>query len=392
MNTLTLRQNLIDNLVVALLFFFTAWAGQTLAFPPFVASVVCPASGVALAATVLRGKHVWPGVLLGTMAILIKVLIVEGGVPLGAGLACALLVGAAQAVQAYLGGVLFQRWVGDPTFAAPGIAFRYAFVAAISAIVGSAGAVAALVGFGFVQAELIPEITVWAVGRTAGMLIFTPAILLCARVKDYDVLKARAGEAVLLFVAILAVTATVFGLSIDTQRHYPLEYVIFPGLLWALVRFGNRELAVLVALVSVIATFATAHRLGPFAIGNNPNESLMLMELYFGVMTISALLGGAVAAQRNRAQHELEVAHHGLEARVEQRTIELRHANAALQAEMAERHLLAKAFEFSSEPALITDGERRIVSVNPAFSALTGFSLADIRGQDLGRLAATGSE
>jgi diguanylate cyclase (GGDEF)-like protein/PAS domain S-box-containing protein len=392
MNSLTLRQNLTDNLLVALLFFFTAWAGQTLAFPPFVASVVCPASGVALAATVLRGKHVWPGVLVGTFAILVKVLVIEGGVPLAAGLACSLLVGVAQAVQAYLGGVLFQRWVGDPTFGAPGVAIRYAFVAVITAIVGSTGAVAALVGFGFVQAELLPEITVWTVGRTAGMLIFTPAILLCARVRDYSVLKARRGEAVLLFVAILAVTSTVFGLSVDAQRHYPLEYVIFPGLLWALVRFGNRELGVLVALVSVIATFATAHRLGPFAIGDNPNESLMLMELYFGVMTISSLLGGAVAAQRNRAQHELEAAHHGLEARVEQRTIELRQANDALQLEMAERHLLAKAFEFSSEPALITDGELRVVSVNPAFTALTGFRAADVRGQDLASLAANNTD
>jgi diguanylate cyclase (GGDEF)-like protein/PAS domain S-box-containing protein len=383
-----LREKTIDNIVVALLFFFTAWAGQTLAFPPFVASVVCPASGVALAATVLRGLHVWPGVLVGTFAILVKVLIIGGGVPLDAGLACSLLVGVAQAVQAYLGGILFQRWVGDPTFSSPGVAFRYAGVAAISALVGSTGAVAALVGFGFVKADLIPEITVWAVGRTAGMLIFTPAILLCARLKDTSVLRARLGEAVLLFVGILAITSAVFGLSTEQQRHYPLEYVIFPGLLWALVRFGSRELAVMVALVSVIATFATAHRLGPFTLSNDPNESLMLMELYFGVMTISSLLGGALVAERNRAQQELEVAHHGLEERVAQRTLELSRANEALQAEIAERQLLAKAFEHSNEPAIITDGELRVLSVNPAFTSTTGFSLAEMQGVELGMLAA----
>lgn len=382
------RQKAIDNVVVALLFFFTAWAGQTLAFPPFVASVVCPASGVALAATILRGLHVWPGVLVGTFAILVKVLVIGGGVPIAAGLACSLLVGVAQAVQAYIGGLLFKRWVDDPSFGSPAVVFRYAFVAAISAVVGSTGAVAALVGFGFVQAELIPEITVWAVGRTAGMLIFTPAILLCARDDDYGLLKSRRKEAVMLLGAMFAITAVVFGLSSDSQRHYPLEYVIFPGLLWALVRLGNRELAVLVAMVSVIATFATAHRLGPFAFGNDPNESLMLMELYFGVMTISSLLGGAVVAQRNRAQRQLEIAHHELEEKVAQRTLELRTTNAALQTEIAERQLLAKAFEYSVEPALITDPELRVLSVNPAFTAVTGYSAAEIKGHELDLLAA----
>jgi len=381
-----LRQWTFDNVLVALAFFFTAWAGQTLAFPPFIASVVCPASGVALAATVLRGLHVWPGVLAGTFAILVKVLVVGGGAPLAAGLACAFFVGAAQAVQAVLGGILFRRWVGDPTFGSPGIALRYAGVAAITAVVGSTGAVASLVGFGFVQAELLPEITVWAVGRTAGMLIFTPAILLCARVRDCTLLRERAGEAVLLFATIVLGAQAVFGLSAAEQSHYPLEYLIFPGLLWALVRFGSRELGVLVALVSVIATFATANHMGPFAQTHNPQEALILMELYFGVMTISSLLGGSIATQRNRAQRELEAAHRDLERRVAQRTHELQAANARLQSEIAERQLLAKAFEHSNEPALITDAHFAILSVNPAFTAVTGIAGGDAVGRPLDAL------
>ncbi len=384
----SLRQTATDNAVVGVIFFCTAWAGQTLAFPPFVASVVCPASGVALAATILRGRHVWPGVLAGTFAILLKVLVLDGGASLMAGAACALLVGVAQAVQAYIGGILFKRWVDDPSFGSPAAAFRYASVAAISAAIGSSGAVAALVGFGFIQAEMIPEITVWAVGRTAGMLIFTPAILLCVRNHDYGLLKSRRLEAVLLLCTVLVVTTAVFGLSGNVQRHYPLEYVIFPGLLWALVRFGNRELAVLVAMVSVIATFATAHRLGPFTFSGNPNESLMLMELYFGVMTISSLLGGALAVQRNRALRQLEIAHHNLEERVAQRTQELREANAALQAEINERRLLAKAFEYSVEPALITDPDMSILSVNSAFAAVTGYCPVEIKGKRFDLLVA----
>ncbi|MGE5652373.1 MAG: diguanylate cyclase domain-containing protein [Bacillota bacterium] len=382
------RRQVADNAVVAVAFFLTAWAGQTLCFPPFVASVVCPASGVALAMTIIRGRHVWPGVLAGTFAILAKVLVIDGGAPLAAGLACALFVGVAQAVQAYAGGLFFRWWVNDPCFESPAAAFRYVFVAITSAILGSSGAVLALILFGFIQADVLSEITVWAVGRTAGMLIFTPTIVLFAQRRNRALPNERRMEALLLLTVMAAISVTVFSVPGELANRYPVEYIVFPGLLWALERFSNRESALLVTIVSVIATYGTAHQLGPFAVSADPNISLMLMELYFAVMTISSLVGGAVVAQRNCAQRMVENARQVLEERVAQRTHELRQVNETLEAEINERRLLAKAFEHSVEPTLITDADLRILTVNAAFTSVTGYALAEVRGHCLDLLVA----
>ena len=47
-----------------------------------------------------------------------------------------------------------------------------------------------------------------------------------------------------------------------------------------------------------------------------------------------------------------------------------------------ELRLYAKAFESSGEPMLITDRANRIINVNPAFTAQTGYSLDEVRGRD----------
>lgn len=44
--------------------------------------------------------------------------------------------------------------------------------------------------------------------------------------------------------------------------------------------------------------------------------------------------------------------------------------------------LLANAFDYGSNAILVTDADNRIVEVNPAFTELTGYGLADIQGHD----------
>ena len=50
--------------------------------------------------------------------------------------------------------------------------------------------------------------------------------------------------------------------------------------------------------------------------------------------------------------------------------------------------VLARAFEQCRDAILITDHNNRIVSVNPAFSELTGYTLAEVAGRDPGILSA----
>ncbi len=77
-----------------------------------------------------------------------------------------------------------------------------------------------------------------------------------------------------------------------------------------------------------------------------------------------------------------------LEAAVEARTAELSHANAALQADIvvrakteAELKLAASVFDNTMDGVMVTDTSATILSVNPAFTAITGYPAAEAIGQ-----------
>src|SRR5207253_9499251 len=85
--------------------------------PPFTASAVFPASGVALAAVLLGGPRVWPGVWLGSLAANTLVLTRPDLLRLGPrpdqllpGLACAAAIATGAALQAVAAAGLF-RWL-----------------------------------------------------------------------------------------------------------------------------------------------------------------------------------------------------------------------------------------------------------------------------------------
>jgi integral membrane sensor domain MASE1 len=50
-----------------------------------------------------------------------------------------------------------------------------------------------------------------------------------------------------------------------TDKHYPLEFLSVPLLLWAAFRFEQREAATAVVLLSGVAIWGTLQGYGPFA-------------------------------------------------------------------------------------------------------------------------------
>jgi diguanylate cyclase (GGDEF)-like protein/PAS domain S-box-containing protein len=59
-----------------------------------------------------------------------------------------------------------------------------------------------------------------------------------------------------------------------------------------------------------------------------------------------------------------------------------------LASEMVQRRLWSGVFQGSGEAIIITDPEARIVDVNPAFEAIFGYTLEDVRGKNPRRLSA----
>jgi diguanylate cyclase (GGDEF)-like protein/PAS domain S-box-containing protein len=119
--------------------------------------------------------------------------------------------------------------------------------------------------------------------------------------------------------------------------------------------------------------------------------------LGFGMAVGGAILAGILwHLQIVRARRE-HLALTELTARLEEtiaaRTHEVEERNTALQKEIEERRrhedelrLAGAVFESAAEAIIVTDADNHIVRVNPAFTAITGYTPAEVMGRDPGLL------
>jgi diguanylate cyclase (GGDEF)-like protein len=99
----------------------------------------------------------------------------------------------------------------------------------------------------------------------------------------------------------VAVTYVIFS---DALANYvpslPLMFAILPFVLWSALRFGQREVAALNALVCAIALWQTLEGRGPF--GSAPlNTSLLLLLAFMSTLISTGLALNAVVSERSRA-------------------------------------------------------------------------------------------
>jgi signal transduction histidine kinase len=86
--------------------------------------------------------------------------------------------------------------------------------------------------------------------------------------------------------------------------HQSLIYVIFPIVIWAALRFGQRGATICITLVSAIAISGTVRGAGPFSMGSL-NDSLVLLQTFTGVLAFISLLLAASTIERQKASRAL---------------------------------------------------------------------------------------
>ncbi len=124
------------------------------------------------------------------------------------------------------------------------------------------------------------------------------------------------------------------------------------------------------------------------------DREMLFLIILAGLMTVAIAVYGTVgvtreAARRRRVEEALRQSNDQLEQRIQQRTAELERTNRALQAELTERRRIelqlrmqTTALDAAANAVIITDHNGTIQSVNPAFTALTGYSALEAVGQN----------
>ena len=270
--------------------------GLLLAFAHASATAVWPPTGIALAAFLLLGYRVWPGIFLG--AFLVN-LTTAGSVATTLGIATG------NTLEGLAGAYLVNRFAhGAHAFDRPQDVFKFAVLAALACMTVSPfiGVTSLALGGYADWAEYGRVWLTWWLGDAGGALIVAPVLLLWGQDPRARWTLAQVKEAGLLLVTLLLVGLAVFGgvlpITIET---YPLGFLCIPVLVWTAFRFGPRETATAMLLLAGIAIWGTLSGFGPF-VRETQNESLLLLQSFMGVTAIMALALAAGAVEQRRAE------------------------------------------------------------------------------------------
>jgi len=146
---------------------------------------------------------------------------------------------------------------------------------------------------------------IYWLGDGMGVLLVTPLVLTAPallRLRDRYRLMEFATLILLLTIACVIVLG---GLPIFPAEVHVLALVVLPFVMWAAIRFGVSGTALAVLVVATIATIETALGSGPFVI-NNSFTNGVLLDVFFGVLSITGLSLAVLRSEQEIAQGERE--------------------------------------------------------------------------------------
>ena len=341
--------------LLAAAYFAAAKVSLLVAIPPGYATAVWPPSGLALAALLLWGRRLWPGVWIGSAA---ANLMVEGSL-LTAG-----VIATGSTLEIYTIATLVRRALGVPR--------RFTRVRAVVVFVGlvAGGAIiaptVALLPLATIYplqaADLAVNWWTWWQGDSCGMLIFTPLVLSWTQ-RGISWPRAKVLEGIAFAVLLVLAGDVVF------TAGFGRTFVMVPFIVWAAFRFGQREVTTTSTVICAMALGYTLHGdTGPFA-NLTRNESLLLLLVFVSTIVVTGLILCAVLAQLDAAREDLET-------RVRERTALL------TESERRFRLMVESVVDYA---IFMLDPRGNIASWNPGAERIKGYSAAEIIGEHFSR-------
>jgi PAS domain S-box-containing protein len=306
------RQYFISVGLTALLYFGVAkliFSGLALGVEP---SPVWPPAGISLFMLLSQGRQVWPGVALGVLLI---------GHWLGVSWLSASGSALGATLEALIGVTLLRRAGFQNLIERLPDALTFIGLAAIAAPLLNA---TIGTGFSWLTGSLNwSEVgqgwwTYW-LGDSMGILVLTPLLLAGQRqlgrlrsgklsttllAPIQSPLRFKLPEKLACFSLLTTLSLAIFHSRPDPiLTNYPLEYLPFPFVIWAALRFGQTTALFASFLLSMIAVTGTVAGKGPFAlVVGMPQQVLLLQQTFLSVITITALILATMASERRRVE------------------------------------------------------------------------------------------
>ena len=246
-------------------------------------------AGLALAALLLGGLRIWPGLAIGAL--------VAGAWP-GGDVPTAIAIATATGLQAVVAAWLIAR---------ARLGLRLDRIRDIVVLAGLGGAVApALVAAASTAAlalgapmsfeRALPFAASWWLSSFCGVIVVAPVVLALSRIREWPrrPLALADGGVVIALAASAALLVSPFGRA----------YMIFPALLLTALRFHVGGAALASLILSGSAAWASSHGFGPPE-WQTPAGDVLYCQSFMAIATLTSLMLGAVTAEGLYAQERL---------------------------------------------------------------------------------------
>lgn len=285
--------------VVALCYFVSATLGLTFAFEGTNATPIWAPTGIALAAVLLIGYGIWPAIFIGAALVNLQVLYTSG-IPIFTAFPVSFITAIGNTLEAIIGGYLILRFNlnNNALESVKGVSlfiFWGATVATlISASIGTFTFCIFNSNWGIFKGMLMN----WWGGDILGALIIAPVILTWSK-RNFSKWKVSSYFELIMFLFLLMLSSYFI-----FEKKYSIEYLLIPIFLFLVFRFGQFETSLGILITSGLAiweNYSISLREGLI-----PGGSILIFQIFIGVIAITFLILSAILAERKRAEVALK--------------------------------------------------------------------------------------
>lgn len=351
------------NALIAIVYLAAAKLGLSYAVVQANVTAVWPPAGIAIGAAFLWGPRVAPSIFFGALATNLS----TGDLPLFGAFAIA-LGNTSEAMAAFL----LARRVGfhggpmnQPKHVWVFLALVALIATPISAIIGT---VTLYLSGALAEGAAWAAFETWWLGDLTGALLFAPLVIAWSRPARASLPATERSNRMFEVGALGVLTVTVGFLvfsSAGGAERAPLAFFVLPVIVWATFRLGRRGAMLVIVALTAFAVHGAANALGPFSVGKL-DASLLLLQAFVGVLTVTTLIMGALLRERANAERELQEGQLRLEERVNDRTLQVR--------------LL---LESTGEGIFGVDPDLRCTFANQSASQTLGWTADSLVGRDM---------